>query len=182
MKFGKRSDGDDAEPAATSSGDPVASSPSEPLPRVPESPPPVAEHEVPPAPVAEYETPGSPAGEELPVAQVEPTVEGEAYEIPTDEPPEALSVHQHEPEPPSGPVPSPVAEQPISVVTPGPGPAPVTTLGDSGEAFASGHAAAPGPSWQEPVMELANERPELAVAAAFAGGVLAAMILRRLGS
>jgi len=60
--------------------------------------------------------------------------------------------------------------------------APVTTLGNSGDAFASANAAAPGPSWQEPVMELANERPELAIAAAFAGGVLAAMILRRLGS
>jgi hypothetical protein len=66
-------------------------------------------------------------------------------------------------------------------VTPGAGPAQTSTLGDSGEAFASGHAAAPGPSWQEPVMELANERPELVVAAAFAGGVLAALILRRLG-
>jgi len=79
-------------------------------------------------------------------------------------------------------MPSPVAEQPISVVSPGPGPAPVTTLGGSGEAFASGHAAAPGPSWQEPVMEIANDRPELVVAAAFAGGLLAAMILRRLGN
>ena len=186
MKFGKRSDSEDADPAGTSSGDPVESSPAEPIPPVPESPPPVAEHEVPPAPVAEYETPGSPAGEELPVAQVEPAVEGEAYEIPAEEPPtgapETLTVHQHEPEQPSGAMPFPVAEQPISVVAAGPGPAPVTTLGDSGEAFASGHAAAPGPSWQEPVMELANERPELAVAAAFAGGVLAAMILRRLAS
>ena len=190
MKFGKRSDSDDADPAGTGSGDAAASSPAEPLPPVPDSPPPVAEHEVAPAPVAEYETPGSPTGEELPVAHVEPAVEGEAYEIPSDEPSspsspsETPTVHQHEPapEPPSGSMPLPVAEQPISVVTPGPGPAPVTTLGDSGEAFASGHAAAPGPSWQEPVMELANKRPELAVAAAFAGGVLAAMILRRLGS
>ena len=182
MKFGKRSDSEDADPAGTTSGDPVESSPAEPIPPVPESPPPIAEHEVPPAPVAEYETPGSPAGEELPVAQVEPAVEGEAYEIPAEDPPETLTVHQHEPEPSPAPMSAPVAEQPISVVTPGPGPAPVVTLGDSGEAFASGHAAAPGPSWQEPVMELANERPELAVAAAFAGGVLAAMILRRLGS
>jgi hypothetical protein len=79
-------------------------------------------------------------------------------------------------------MPFPVAEQPISVVTPGPGPAPVTPLSNAGEAFASGHAAAPGPSWQEPIMEIANERPELVVAAAFAGGLLAAMILRRLGN
>jgi hypothetical protein len=187
MKFGKRSDSDDAaaDPAGPSSDDPVASAPAEPLAPVPENPPPVAEHEVPPAPVAEYETPGSPAGEELPVAHVEPTVEGEAYEIPAEEPtapPDTLTVHRHEPEPPPPPMSVPVAEQPISVVAPGPGPAPVTTLGDSGEAFASGHAAAPGPSWQEPVMGLANERPELAVGAAFVGGLLAAMILRRLGS
>ena len=31
-------------------------------------------------------------------------------------------------------------------------------------------------------MELAGERPELVVGAAFAGGLLAAMILRRLGN
>ena len=182
MKFGKRSDSDDANPTGAPAGDSPTTPSAPPLPAVPESPPPVAEHEVPTVPVAEYESPGSAAGEELPVAQVEPVVEGEAYEISADEPPEALTVHQHEPaqQAPS-PMPFPVAEQLISVVTPGPGPAPVTTLGDSGAAFASGHAAAPGPSWQEPVMEIANERPELAVAAAFAGGVLAAMILRRLG-
>jgi hypothetical protein len=79
-------------------------------------------------------------------------------------------------------MPVPVAEEPVAVVTPGPEPAAVTSLGDSAEAYASGHAAAPGPSWQEPVLEIANERPELVVAAAFAGGVLAALILRRLGS
>lgn len=187
MKFGKRGDSDDAGQAGGTAGDPSASNPPPPLPPVPESPPPVAEHEVPPAPVAEHETPGSPAGEELPVAHVEPVVEGEAYEVFADETPgapETLAVHQHDPAPApaAAPVPFPAAEQPVSVVTPGSGPAPVTTLGNSGEAFASGHAASPGPSWQEPVMELANERPELAVAAAFAGGVLAAMILRRLGS
>lgn len=200
MKFGKRGDSDDVGPAGGTAGDPSASTPVEPLPPVPEDPPPVAEHEVPPvpvaehevsaAPVAEHETPGSPAGEELPVAHVEPVVEGEAYEVFADEAPETLNVQQHDPAPPPqpapgpavAPMPFPVAEQPVSVVTPGPGPAPVTTLGNSGEAFASGHAAAPGPSWQEPAMKLANERPELAVGAAFAGGVLAAMILRRLGS
>ena len=196
MKFGKR---DDSEPGGAV-GDSLAIPPvpapptatDPPLPPVPESPPPVAEHEVPAAPVAEQEAPGSPAGEELPIAHVEPVVvEGEAYEVFADEPPETLNVQQHQPVPPSppapvapaaAPMPFPVAEQPISVVTPGPGPAPVTTLGDAGEAFASGHAAAPGPSWQEPIMQIANERPELVVAAAFAGGLLAAMILRRLGN
>ncbi len=193
MKFGKRGDSDAAGAVGDSFAPPPAQPlppdpPDAPLPPVPESPPPVAEHEVPPATnpsVAEREIQGSPAGEELPIAHVEPVVEGEAYEVFADEPPESLAVHQHEPDPAPGPMPAPApfpaAEQPISVVTPGPGPAPVTTLGDSGEAFASGHAAAPGPSWQEPIMELADERPELVVVAAFAGGLLAAMILRRLG-
>jgi hypothetical protein len=184
MKFGKRSDGDDAGAAGASVGDPFASAAVPPLPPVPDSPPPVAEHEVPAATnpsVTEQETAGYPGGEELPVAHVEPVVEGEAYEVFADEPPEALTVHQHEPQHQPAPMPFPIAEQPISVVTPGPGPAPVTTLGDSAEAFASGHAAAPGPSWQEPVMQIANERPELVVVAAFAGGLLTAMILRRLG-
>ena len=99
----------------------------------------------------------------------EPVVEGEAVELPAS------------PATGGDPMPFPVAGEPVAVVTPGPGPDPVTTLGDSGEAFASGHAAAPGPSWQEPVAAMANERPELVVAAAFAGGVLAALILRRLG-
>lgn len=173
MKFGNRSDSDDAGESGGSVGD-VAPPAKQPLPPVPESPPPVAEHEV----------PGAPAGEELPVVHAEPVVEGEAYEVFSDEPPETLTVHQHEPAP--APLRPPVAEQPVSVVTPGPGPAPVTTLGDSGQAFASGHAAdraaAPGASWREPMMELADERPELVVAAAFVGGLLAAMILRRLGS
>jgi hypothetical protein len=190
MKFGKRGDSDDVGGAGGTAGDPSPPEAAQPLPPVPESPPPVAEHEVPAVPVAEHETPGSPAGEELPVSHVEPVVEGEAYEVFADEPPEALPIHQHDPAPAPAPAPGPagaampfpVAEQPVSVVTPGSGPAPVTTLGNSGEAFASGHAAAPGPSWQEPVMELANERPELAVGAAFVGGLLAAMILRRLGS
>jgi hypothetical protein len=201
MKFGKRDDSEPGGAVGDSSAIPPVPAPptaaDPPLPPVPESSPPVAEHEVPAAPVAEQETPGSPAGEELPIAHVEPVVEGEAYEVFADEPPETLNVQQHQPVPPSppapvapvapvapaaAPMPFPVAEQPISVVTPGPGPAPVTTLGDAGEAFASGHAAAPGPSWQEPIMQIANERPELVVAAAFAGGLLAAMILRRLGN
>ena len=181
MKLGKRGDSDDAGTSGGTAGDSSATppAPSPPLPPVPESPPPVAEHEV---PVAEQEVPGAPAGEELPVVQAEPVVEGEAYEVFADESSETLTVHQHEPAQQPAAMPFPAAEQPVSVVTSGPGPAPVTSLGNSGEAFASGHAAAPGPSWQEPVMELADERPELVVAAAFAGGVLAAMILRRLGS
>ena len=109
----------------------------------------------------------------------EPVVEGTAVELP-DEPaaqrePVAPTVERTQPAAP--------AEEPVAVATPGPAPDPVTKLGDTGEAYASGHAETPGAaSWQEPVMKLANERPELVVAAAFAGGLLAAMILRRLGN
>jgi hypothetical protein len=182
MKFGKRSGSDDAGAPGASVVGSFASPPDPPLPPppgappMPERPPPVAEHEVP-----GVGDPGAvPPVEELPVVHAEPVVEGEAYELTADEPPETLTVHQHEPAP--RPAPAVLAEQPVSVVTPGPGPAPVTTLGNSGAAFASGHAAGPPPSWQEPMQELAAERPELVVAAAFAGGLLAAMILRRLGN
>jgi hypothetical protein len=124
-----------------------------------------------------------------PAAVEEPIVEGEAFELFTDEPP-AVAVTQYAPPPrPPEPAPFPVAEQPVAVATPDrPVPGPVTPLGDAGATFASGHAemsghaAGPGPPWQEHVTELANERPEVVVAAAFAGGLVAAMILRRLGN
>jgi len=45
-----------------------------------------------------------------------------------------------------------------------------------------GHAAAPPADPLEPIRALVAERPEVAVGAAFAGGILAAMILRRLGN
>jgi hypothetical protein len=91
------------------------------------------------------------------VAHDEPVVEGEAVELPPVEPA------------------APVYEPPVASTQPGSAPSDPMP-------FASGHAAAPGPSWQEPMMELANERPEIVVGAAFAGGLLAAMILRRLGN
>ncbi len=122
--------------------------------------------------------------EEEPAVHAEPAVEGEAVELPADapdagvfEPPVPLTVRQHAPQA----MPFPVAEETIAVATVGE-PDALTTLGNSAEAFASGHASAPGPSWQEPLMEIAEERPEFVVAAAFAGGLLAAMILRRLGN
>jgi hypothetical protein len=191
MKFGKRRQDADAPDAQNA---PVSVTDS--------APPPAPDSWTVPAGEAPAAEPPDAAEEpffhEPPIAADEPVyhqglvVEGEAVELPADEPtapvfeppadrpvfepPVPLTVQQPEP------IPYPQAEQPVRVVTPGPGPDPVTTLGDSGEAFASGHAAAPGPSWQEPVMVLANERPEYAVAAAFAGGILAAMILRRLGN
>lgn len=115
----------------------------------------------------------------------EPVFEGEAVELPPAGPAAAFG---ESPAPLTrlDPLPFPVAEEPVAVAgsaaRPGSGGAPVTSLGATGEAFASGHATAPGPSWQEPLTELAGERPELVVGAAFAGGVLAAMILRRIGN
>jgi hypothetical protein len=84
------------------------------------------------------------------------------------------------PEPP--PMPYPVAEEPVLVYTSSAATPAVTPLAEAGEAHASGHASGTSPSWPEPVMALAAERPEVMVGAAFAGGLLFAMILRRLGS
>ncbi|HVF77740.1 MAG TPA: hypothetical protein VNA28_05540 [Solirubrobacteraceae bacterium] len=137
----------------------------------------------PPTAALPTEQPAEPTA--APLGYAEPVVEGEAVELPPVEP--AAPIY----EPPlpltqQGTVATPrVADQPISAVEAGgpvAGGAGVSSLSDSGAAFASGHAAAPGPSWQEPLMALADERPELVVGAAFAGGILAAMILRRLGN
>ena len=53
--------------------------------------------------------------------------------------------------------------------------------GTAGDPPAQASTAAGGASVQERVLALANERPEVAVGAAFAGGLLLAMILKRLG-
>jgi hypothetical protein len=80
-------------------------------------------------------------------------------------------------------MPYPVAEEPVLVYSSAPDSPAVTPLAEAGEAYASGHASSgTSPSWPEPVLELAAERPEVVVGAAFAGGVLIAMILRRLGN
>jgi hypothetical protein len=55
------------------------------------------------------------------------------------------------------------------------------TPGTAGGPSAQPSAAAGGASMQERALALANERPEAAVGAAFAGGLLLAMILKRLG-
>lgn len=95
-----------------------------------------------------------------------------------------------EPLPPPGgtwapapsPMPFPVAEEPVLVYTSGSENAEVSSLAGAGEAYASGHASGTSPSWPEPVVALAAERPEVIVGAAFAGGLLLAMIFRRLGN
>jgi hypothetical protein len=98
-------------------------------------------------------------------------------------PPPGSSWAPSPPPPPAPPsMPFPVAEEPVLVYTSGPESPAVTPLAEAGEAYASGHAPGTSPSWPEPVLQLANERPEVLVGAAFAGGLLFAMILRRLGN
>jgi hypothetical protein len=100
-------------------------------------------------------------------ADADPVVEGEAVELP--------------PAPAAVP-PVPVGEEPVAVVTSGPDPGGTAPLGEAAPFYASGHAHGTAPSWPEPVIALAAERPEVVVGAAFAGGILLAAILRRLGS
>lgn len=117
----------------------------------------------PPPPATESWTAPAPQPEPEPLIYAEPVVEGEAVELPPVEP--AAPVYEPD-------IPAAVQAHAAAPAEPMP--------------YANGHghaaAAAPGPSWQEPLMELADERPEVVVGAAFAGGVLAAMILRRLGN
>jgi hypothetical protein len=85
--------------------------------------------------------------------------------------------------PPAPAMPFPVAEQPVNVASSGPDGGGATPLGEAGAAYASGHASeGGGPSIPQPVAELAEQRPEAVVGAAFVGGLLLAMILRRLGN
>jgi hypothetical protein len=132
---------------------------------------------------------GFAGAEERPSAEA--VVEGEAVELPPQphtyatvppaaafQPPVAFA--------PPGPdptaVPFPAADEPVAVVAAGAEPEHVAPLGAAAEAFASGHGPAPAPAWPDGVQELVAERPEVIVGAAFVGGILAAMILRRLGN
>jgi hypothetical protein len=99
----------------------------------------------------------------------EPVVDSDAVELPGGAPPT--------PEPAARPVPLTIASAPV--------PPPRTPAADDAPALAEaaaaydGHAADP---LLDPLKVIAAERPELVVGAAFAGGILAAMILRRLGN
>jgi len=121
----------------------------------------------------------------------EAAVDGEAVELP-----EAVDTVVA-PVPPAPPVPvAPPAPpaQPATVagasprpqrspVPPPPAPhvKPLPPIGDATSVPGAFDGHAPEPA-VHPIGELAGERPELLVGAAFAGGILAAMILRRLGS
>jgi hypothetical protein len=130
----------------------------------------------PPPPVPAPAPPAS-VGYEPPAGEAETIVDAEVVELPPSEgaaPPATAYV------PPAPPF--PVAEEPVAVVSSGPDPGGVTPLAEAGPFYASGHAHGTAPSWPEPVLALAAERPEVVVGAAFAGGILLAAILRRLGN
>lgn len=135
-----------------------------------------------PEPVDEPATVGMPAVED----EAEPAVEGVAVELP-DEPPPAAA----EPEAPTAQAPEPLPAAPpaapVTIHEPPPPPAapspasnPIVDVPAPGATPSfDGHAHQ---SPANPVGEIAATRPELLVGAAFAGGILAAMILRRLGN
>jgi len=102
-------------------------------------------------------------------APAEPAIEGVAVELPGEVMPVAPV--------PMAPAPPLSAAAPV-VPPPSPSPAASPTAEAVGSAF-DGHAAEPP---MNPLGDIAAERPEILVGAAFAGGILAAMILRRLGS
>jgi hypothetical protein len=150
---------------------PVADEPlEEPVPDVAPEP----ETEYTPVPAADIEPEPEPVPAPEPVSQSIPPARALGEPLP----PPGVS---WAPSPPP-PMPFPVAEEPVLVYTSGSESPAVTPLAETGEAYASGHASGTSPSWPEPVVALAAERPEVVVGAAFAGGLLLAMILRRLGN
>jgi hypothetical protein len=184
MKFGKR-----RKDAGSPSDEPVVTAAPEPPPETgPDSwTVPTAGRSVPSRAAAPAAAP--PPSDDPPDA----VVEGEAVEIPAEpraygavppaaafEPPMAYAAVPPMPEPTG--MPFPAAAQPIGIVTPGSEPERITPLGSAADTFASGHGPAPAPAWPEAVQELAADRPEVVVGAAFVGGILAALILRRLGN
>jgi hypothetical protein len=124
--------------------------------------------------------PASPADDAQPTggsapapAGLEPAVDGEAvelYETPVAPAPVAI--------PPAPAVAIPAV--PVAAAAP-PHVQPLPPIGSASSIPGAFDGHAPEPS-VNPIGELAGERPEVLVGAAFAGGILAAMILRRLGN
>ena len=117
----------------------------------------------------------TPADERAAAAEPSPVVEGEAVE---------LTGSAATPEPSARPVPVTIHE-PAHHGAPAAAANPIVDVSAAPGATApsyDGHAAEPPADPLEPVRALVAERPEVAVGAAFAGGILAAMILRRLGN
>ncbi|HEY1539915.1 MAG TPA: hypothetical protein VGF63_10995 [Solirubrobacteraceae bacterium] len=125
--------------------------------------------------------PASPADDAQPTggsapapAGLEPAVDGEAvelYETPVAPAPIAM------PAAPAGAIPA----VPVVATAPPPPVQPLPPIGSASSIPGAFDGHAPEPS-VNPIGEIAGERPEVLVGAAFAGGILAAMILRRLGN
>ncbi|HEV7807675.1 MAG TPA: hypothetical protein VGO80_17780 [Solirubrobacteraceae bacterium] len=112
-------------------------------------------------------------------AASEPPVDSDAVELPPAPAP------MPEPAAPVAPVPLTIIEPEASTRAPSgvAMPPPVAhdpAIAMSGATPADGHA--PADPLMDEIRILATERPEIVVGAAFAGGILAAMILRRLGN
>jgi hypothetical protein len=145
-------------------------------------PAPRPEPEPEPAPVAAEPDPAPEPEPVDPEPEPVPAAPAPVFTPPARAPGEALPPPGASWAPASPPMPFPVAEEPVLVYTSESDSAAVSPLSEAGAAHASGHAPGTSPSWPEPVLELAAERPEVVVGAAFAGGLLLAMILRRLGN
>lgn len=132
--------------------------------------------------------PGYDAGADAPppAPSEEPIVDADAVELPLEE--EAPPFER--PVPAAAPDAAPAAAavgEPVAVVSGEPEAparaAAVTPLAEAAsDATGHGAGALAASDWREPLERLADERPEAVVGAAFAGGLLAAMILRRLGN
>ena len=101
----------------------------------------------------------------------EPVVDAEAVELTSGPLPSSAPVAR--------PVPLTIPGSSGGPPTHGPAPTPLDAAAAAGAPVADGHGPDP---LMDPLKELAADRPEVLVGAAFAGGILAAMILRRLGN
>jgi hypothetical protein len=165
MKLGKRRK--DTEPGGESASVVVADEPAE---RAPESwkPPPP-------------DPPRDESVDAVEPTEPEPAVDGEAVELPAEpSPPEPVLVQ---------PVPlamrEPISPLAAAAVPVAPAPRVLSSVDGAAAGVGAGSPSFDGhaPDPPRPSIEvLAAERPELVVGAAFAGGILAAMILRRLGN
>lgn len=180
MKLGKRSKGEEPEPATPDEAPVIGAS---------ESWTPADDRAATPEPPAETWTPAddraattappaetwTPADERAAAADASQVVEGEAVE---------LTGSAAASEPSARPVPLTIRDTPALSDPPAPAANPIVDVSAAPTTAPSydGHAAAPPADPLEPVRALVAERPEVAVGAAFAGGILAAMILRRLGN
>jgi len=109
---------------------------------------------------------------------IEPAVDSEAVELVGDVAPA--------PGPPVPPVATSLPDPPLPPLPPRPPVtphrAPTATPPIDGEPAAGSFAATAVDPLRDELRVLSSERPEIVVGAAFAGGIVAAMILRRLGN